>query len=268
VAMRAEDVDDFDFELPLASSNARSEPPRIPPSIPSLSQMTGSSFGKSPLGTAPDRSIYKDWTTIYPIYFDAKRPRKSGERKVSNDKAVMYPKAAVIAMALNRLGFKSTQLVLEHDKTHPRDWSNPGRVKVQLKNPENGKPVNSRIPDKKAAIDRVATILFNSQPENLVPVPWKRTLPTPKDVTEVDVKGKGVDQNQEKFFMPPIAERLPLHSPAVSHGLHDMSMHGNLPAMMGMPDMGMGMGMPGMGGVPGGGSAPQVETGKGKKKKK
>jgi hypothetical protein len=54
MAMRAEDVDDFDFELP--SSTNRSEPPRIPPNIPSLSQMTGSSFGKD---TTLDRSKYK-----------------------------------------------------------------------------------------------------------------------------------------------------------------------------------------------------------------
>lgn len=80
------------------------------------------------------------WTTVYPIYVDKKRPFKRGERRVSSDKAVMWPVAHHIAEVCSRMRLRT---VLEMDKTHPRDWANPGRVRVCLKDADTGKPSQS-----------------------------------------------------------------------------------------------------------------------------
>lgn len=79
--------------------------------------------------TADDRAAYADYQCLYPIYFDANRSRAQG-RRVSSSQAVRNPLAREIATACSRLRL---QTVLEPEKTHPKDWSNPGRVKVALK---------------------------------------------------------------------------------------------------------------------------------------
>lgn len=66
------------------------------------------------------------WTTIYPIYFDAKRPFNTC-RRVPLSAAVQWPVSVDIANAASRLGWRVSH---EQGKTHPRDWANPGRVKI------------------------------------------------------------------------------------------------------------------------------------------
>jgi signal recognition particle subunit SRP19 len=68
------------------------------------------------------------------VYFDITRSRALG-RKVSKELAVENPLAREIADACGSLGLKA---VFEPGKTHPKDWSNPGRVRVLLK--EDGEP--------------------------------------------------------------------------------------------------------------------------------
>lgn len=80
------------------------------------------------------------WTCIYPIYIDAKRPYGTGTRRISRSKAVWWPLVRDISEALNRLQLRS---VIELDKSHPQDWENPGRVRVQWK--KEGQLVNSSI---------------------------------------------------------------------------------------------------------------------------
>jgi signal recognition particle subunit SEC65 len=80
------------------------------------------------------------WTCIYPIYIDAKRPYGTGERRIPRTKAVWWPLSKDIADATNRLGFGTLH---EVQKAHPRDWENPGRVRVQWK--KDGKLVNPTI---------------------------------------------------------------------------------------------------------------------------
>lgn len=70
------------------------------------------------------------WTCVYPIYIDAKRPYGTGQRRVARAKGVWWPLSKDIADASERLGFG---VLHEIGKTHPRDWENPGRVRIQWK---------------------------------------------------------------------------------------------------------------------------------------
>ena len=76
---------------------------------------------------------FKSYQTIYPLYFDASRTRSEG-RRVGKEEAVSNPLAREIVDAVQMLGLKT---VFEPAKTHPKDWSNPGRVRVLVK--ENGR---------------------------------------------------------------------------------------------------------------------------------
>lgn len=93
-----------------------------------------------------DLSISFRWSCIYPIYLDAKRPYGPGQRRVERAKSLWWPLSKDIADAANRLGLGTLH---EVNKSHPRDWDNPGRVRVQWK--KDGRLVNpiiktSRLP--------------------------------------------------------------------------------------------------------------------------
>ncbi|KAH6610262.1 signal recognition particle subunit srp19 [Trichoderma cornu-damae] len=85
--------------------------------------------GISTLPPTADRSAYNSFQCLYPVYFDASRSRAEG-RRVSSALAVKNPLAREIANACSRLRL---QTLLEPEKIHPKDWANPGRVKVSLK---------------------------------------------------------------------------------------------------------------------------------------
>ncbi|KAG6093017.1 hypothetical protein E4U30_004740 [Claviceps sp. LM220 group G6] len=82
-----------------------------------------------PTQLAPDRSAFNSYQCLYPIYFDSLRTRTQG-RRVPSSLASPSPLAREIATACSQLRLPT---VLEPDKTHPKDWANPGRVKVCLK---------------------------------------------------------------------------------------------------------------------------------------
>ncbi|PHH81493.1 hypothetical protein CDD82_640 [Ophiocordyceps australis] len=71
---------------------------------------------------------FKGFQSLYPVYFDVTRSRAEG-RRVAASLAVRDPLARDIAAACSSLGLPT---LLEQDKTHPKDWANPGRVKVGL----------------------------------------------------------------------------------------------------------------------------------------
>ncbi|KAL2155541.1 hypothetical protein VTH82DRAFT_283 [Thermothelomyces myriococcoides] len=77
-----------------------------------------------------DEKAYRAFQCLYPVYFDATRSRAEG-RRVPKSLAVANPLALDIVQACARLGL---QTVLEAGKLHPKDWANPGRVKVDLRN--------------------------------------------------------------------------------------------------------------------------------------
>lgn len=82
---------------------------------------------------------YKHYQCLYPLYFDLNKTRSEG-RRVSVSQAVKNPLAREIVDAVQLLGLKT---VFEPGKTHPRDWANPGRVRVLVK--EGGRARSGRV---------------------------------------------------------------------------------------------------------------------------
>jgi signal recognition particle subunit SRP19 len=126
-----------------------SDPEEVAPSlVPSHAKndsiLSGASIPTSsmPIRPAPEpqREIPKSYQCLYPVYFDKTRTRAEG-RKVGTELAVENPLARDIVDAVQMLGLR---VGFEPEKLHPKDWANPGRVRVQLKD-ENGEPVNSQI---------------------------------------------------------------------------------------------------------------------------
>lgn len=173
------DVDNMDFDLPTgpllapaapssssarastsgaggaaaASSSSSSARPFSQAALNNLSHSQEAllhSFAAGPSGSqakvipTSDVGKFKHYQVIYPIYIDARRPHKNGERRVSRAKAVKFPKAQEIAEVCGR--YFGLSPVYEPEKTHPRDWANPGRVRVLIKD-QDGKLTNSSIPD-------------------------------------------------------------------------------------------------------------------------
>lgn len=87
------------------------------------------------------RDAMKKWQCLYPVYFDANRTREEG-RRVSKELAVENPLAREIWDAANSLGL---QVAFEPEKTHPKDWANPGRVRVALKDAGKSTVKNSKL---------------------------------------------------------------------------------------------------------------------------
>ncbi|KAI1139826.1 signal recognition particle, SRP19 subunit [Hypoxylon sp. FL0543] len=73
----------------------------------------------------------KDYQMLYPVYFDATRSRAEG-RRVPKSLAVKNPLAREIAAACAGLRLSP---VFEAHRVHPKDWANPGRVRVKLSKP-------------------------------------------------------------------------------------------------------------------------------------
>lgn len=80
-----------------------------------------------------DESKYKDFQCIYPVYFDKSKSRAEG-RRVGKENAVENPMAREIVTACGRLRLET---LFEPAKFHPKDWSNPGRIKVKVKGSNN-----------------------------------------------------------------------------------------------------------------------------------
>ncbi len=138
---RIEELSDTDSDpevqdissLAVPSSSASSHPSLINPA-----DIPPPSTHRDPQITyTTDASVSKTWPCLYPVYFDASRTRDEG-RRVNKELAVMNPLAKQLADAVTSLGFRC---VFEPGKTHPKDWSNPGRVRVRMV--EGGKAKNS-----------------------------------------------------------------------------------------------------------------------------
>ncbi|KAK1814671.1 signal recognition particle subunit [Friedmanniomyces endolithicus] len=87
------------------------------------------------------REQTKSFQCIYPLYFDSTRSRAEGRRVAKGD-SVANPLAREIVDALQWVGNSRgvpLKIVFEPDKGHPRDWANPGRVRVLIK--EEGRAV-------------------------------------------------------------------------------------------------------------------------------
>lgn len=86
------------------------------------------------------QDVPKHFHGLYAVYFDKTRSRTEG-RQVSSKLAVENPLARDILDACQQLGLR---VGFEPEKLHPKDWANPGRVRVQLKD-EDGELLNERV---------------------------------------------------------------------------------------------------------------------------
>ncbi|KAF2274621.1 signal recognition particle, SRP19 subunit [Westerdykella ornata] len=152
---------------------------------------------------SPNRERSKHYQCLYPVYFDRSRTRAEG-RRVGQALAVDNPLAREMADAAASLGLETA---LEPDKVHPKDWSNPGRIRVLLK--QNGKLMHRDISNKHHLYILMAQYLKKHPTNKDTPLKLRIAgLPLPKDSLPVPAVPKGWKMNSI----------LPLHSPALSGG--------------------------------------------------
>lgn len=130
-----QDPDDFTDTLIRPAANPPPPSHRAPPSR----QPRQPQPQPPPSFNPPQPPEHKHYQCLYPLYFDANKTRSEG-RRVSASQAVQNPLAREIVDAVQLLGLKT---VFEPGKTHPRDWANPGRVRVLVK--EGGRARNARV---------------------------------------------------------------------------------------------------------------------------
>lgn len=133
------EMDPSDFDPGLMQSII--QPANIPSTAPQQSQQQQSVLqphfpGRPPPDQNAELERTKHYQCLYPIYFDSTRSRAEG-RRVGKNEAVANPLAQDIANACSQLPVGG-RVVFEPAKTHPKDWANPGRVRVLVK--EDGKP--------------------------------------------------------------------------------------------------------------------------------
>ncbi|KAK7439402.1 signal recognition particle subunit [Stygiomarasmius scandens] len=225
--------DDDDLEFPSQRAGPAS-PPSSQPYFRDPSQLKN---------TVTDITPYKSWTCIYPIYIDAKRPYGTGQRRVERAKSVWWPLSKDIAEATNRLGLGTLH---EVNKSHPRDWENPGRVRVQWK--KDGILVNPNIKTKKQLLEMICMQIQHLKPENVPRPPYNTSSSNPNPTassassntnpTSSSNKGKQPATAKSKSPIapqpkqaggrrlpvppephPPLASRVSPYSPALSTGV-------------------------------------------------
>jgi len=298
-----EEVFDDDTELPL---------PPIPlkrqPAVPELSTSRQVSTPPPPPQRIPvptneparkdnlisDITPYKRWTSIYPIYIDAKRPFAKGQRRIARSKSVWWPLSKDLAQAAQVIGI---QCLHESNKSHPRDWENPGRIKVLWK--KDGELVYQRAKTRKQLIELLSSAIQAAKPdlkpsEEVEAHPHSHTAGGPsnagpstpssstsknKSKSKSKSSGSGTTQSGKKTRrakkktnkhsnlpkppkpLPPLSARLSIYSPAIESGIvketFKMGMDkGQLPGSEMFLGGGNGDGAGGSGGAPGGMGGP------------
>lgn len=146
---RIEEVSDSDLSDPSEQDLSDFAPTLIRPS--SIPIPTPHPTSPLPLRTPPilqpqfrapsasENDRHKRYQCLYPLYFDVNRTRSQG-RRVGHELAVSNPLAREIVEAVQLLGLDT---VFEPGKVHPKDWSNPGRVRVLVK--EGGRVRNRGV---------------------------------------------------------------------------------------------------------------------------
>ncbi|KZS97207.1 signal recognition particle, SRP19 subunit, partial [Sistotremastrum niveocremeum HHB9708] len=273
-------------------SEGFADPPMAPmPSRPSNSNSGGAASGARPTAGGDsggpgvhmitDNTPYKKWTTIYPLYLDAKRPFTPTQRRIPHAKAVWWPTSLDISEATRVLRIPALH---ENGKCHPRDWENPGRVRVLWK--EGGKIVWKGARTKKELIEKIAAAIQAAKPE-LKPPPLSSTLhkppphptlttsntpvtttttaskkkPVPTKSTSTSKTEKKERERKPKNAHlippephPPISSRLSAYSPAIETGMLVEAVKAGMNALAG-PGAGGGPGGEGAGGMGGAGGA-------------
>ena len=185
--------DDMDFDLP--------ELPSTVPSQPAMRMQHDQSIDGQDINYVQDTAQFKGWMTLYPIYFDASRSTKHG-RRIGKSQAVKNPLAKTIADACKIIGFS---IVFEPQKTHPADWSNPGRVRIEFRDKQR-RLSHPTIKTKSALLKSVAKYLQSHA--TTLQDPFKVPVP-------------GIPKEAKRAPIPhgsAINEIVPLHSPAMGGG--------------------------------------------------
>ncbi|KAL2116379.1 hypothetical protein VTJ04DRAFT_8546 [Mycothermus thermophilus] len=228
--------------------------------------------------TTTDERAFKSYQCLYPVYFDRTRSRAEG-RRVPRSLAVANPLAIDIVQACAALRLPS---VLEAGKLHPKDWANPGRVKVNLRLHQQQ---SSSIPG--------ATKIKNKHHLYLLVAKHLQAHPTTDASPSLRIQVRGAPlppamQDPTKPWPRPavprgwkMGELLPYYSPAMTGGgvsenffkdmMKEIQQQAGGAGGGGMPDMASllaaaagGAGPSGSGGGGGGSSGSGKKKGKGK----
>lgn len=202
-------------------------PPNSSAANPSLldpSHLPTSSDPSTQYVSAGDANAYKSFQCLYPVYFDSTRSRGTG-RRVPKSLAISNPLAREIVDACASLKLKT---VFEPGKTHPKDWANPGRVRILLKETDSGELKHATIKNK--------VMLYKAVAEYLQRHPTTKEAPLRLRLPNMPFDGKPPE--------PPAVPRgwkmgdiLPLHSAAVSGGGVSDDIFKEMMREMGMPGM-------------------------------
>ncbi|KAK3344129.1 signal recognition particle, SRP19 subunit [Lasiosphaeria hispida] len=122
------DIDDFADEDIIRFKPTAAAAPAPPTTLP-LRPSQPPHPSALEMQTTTDDAPYRSYQCLYPIYFDARRSRAEG-RRVTKSLAVLNPLAMEIVFACQALAIPA---VFEAGKLHPKDWANPGRVRVALR---------------------------------------------------------------------------------------------------------------------------------------
>lgn len=200
---RVEEVSDSDSEPSEMDIDDVPQPMRAPPSTAAMSLPSHMVQPLSPsIKTSTDREKSKHYQCLYPVYFDKARSRAEG-RRVGNALAVDSPLAREMADAAASLGLRT---VFEPDKTHPKDWANPGRVRVLLKH--EGKLMDAAVKNKHHLYILISQYL--------------QANPTQKNTPfRLPIAGIAMPDEMPEPAIPKgwkMSKILPLHSPALTGG--------------------------------------------------
>ena len=194
-----------DIPSPSSTSISHQPSPQIYPQQPPQALRPQSSSTPQP----PNPAI-KRYQTLYPLYFDCTRSKRQG-RRVSSSLATPSPLALTLLHALQTiLSSHPLPLAFEPAKTHPKDWSNPGRVRLQLFHPSTHKPLHPTIKSKPHLYILIAKYLQSHPTQSTDP------LKLPID---------GLAPPKPEHLVPPAKPRgwrindvIPAHSPAMTGG--------------------------------------------------
>ncbi|KAH6620705.1 putative signal recognition particle protein [Chaetomium sp. MPI-SDFR-AT-0129] len=266
--------DDAPSKAQQQPTSSRPQPPQSTPRFPNNPPQQQ----HPAMQATTDDQPYKSYQCLYPVYFDSTRTRAEG-RRIPRSAAVPNPLAIDIVQACAGLRL---QTVLEAGKIHPKDWANPGRVKVDLRQqPAQPAPGSVHINNKHHLYLLVAQHLRNNPTTDT-----SRSLrmevrgaPMPPQVLEPG-------QPWPRPAIPrgwKMGELLPYYSPAMTGGgvsenflkdmMKEMQGAGGAGGAGGMPDMASllaaaGGGGGGLGGFGGPGGSGSGSGGGGRKEKK
>ncbi|KAF8317221.1 signal recognition particle, SRP19 subunit [Clavulina sp. PMI_390] len=230
------------------------------------------------------------WTCVYPIYIDAKRPYGVGKRRIAREKSCWWPHSQLISNAAQMLQLR---VLHEPEKCHPRDWENPGRVKILLK--EEGRPYNRNITTKKQLLEAIGTMIQKLDTSQ-TPLPEQITASSPEAPSAAEPKLKQSAKDSSKSTggtkalatsqkparpartrtpkppspIPALRDRYMVHSPTIPTGTLVDTVKASIKAQEKAAAESAAASTPGLPGAPGspGGAGAGAGAGAGKGKRK